>query len=284
MDGAPFGPTVTASAVQPPGVKDVSYVATLPIDKPGAWRVVVTADAGGHMMRGDAVVTVKDPGATAALGAAAPTAHTPTLADAGGIARAVTTDPAPDLRLSTRSTTDALADHTPFVLVVDSVRFRVSPACGRAVVMARYLRDRWTSVDFIHLEPYRYAVVTDTAVLDGSIGAPTLTDPAAAWGVGAEPWGPLSMPWIFVVDGNGVVRAKYQGVVGNGGCRCRRVAHRVRRMRSPSPKRFGPSQRAERPIRGADVTATIDTHGNEPGAAPAHRRARSIRPSPVVGS
>jgi protein SCO1/2 len=214
MAGAPFGPTVTASAVQPPGVKDVSYVAMLPVDKPGAWRLVVTADRGGHPLRGDAVVTVKDPGATAPLGGAAPTAHTPTLADAGGIARAVTTDPAPDLRLSTRSTTDALADHTPFVLVVDSVRFRVSPACGRAVVMARYLRDRWTSVDFIHLEPYRYAVVTDTAVLDGSIGAPTLTDPAAAWGVGADPWGPLSMPWIFVVDGNGVVRAKYQGVVG----------------------------------------------------------------------
>jgi hypothetical protein len=160
------------------------------------------------------VVTVKDPGATAALGGPAPAVHTPTLADAGGIARAVTTDPAPDLRLSTRSTTDALAEHKPFVLVVDSVRFRVSPACGRAVVMARYLADRWTGLDFIHLEPYRYAVVTDTAVLDGSIGAPTLTDPATAWGVGGDPWGPLSMPWIFVVDGNGIVRAKYQGVVG----------------------------------------------------------------------
>ena len=146
--------------------------------------------------------------------APAPAVHTPTLADAGGIARAVTTDPAPDLRLSTRSTTDALAEHKPFVLVVDSVRFRVSPACGRAVVMARYLADRWTGLDFIHLEPYRYAVVTDTAVLDGSIGAPTLTDPATAWGVGGDPWGPLSMPWIFVVDGNGIVRAKYQGVVG----------------------------------------------------------------------
>jgi protein SCO1/2 len=214
MAGAPFGPVVTASAIQPPGVKDVSYVATLPIDKPGAWRLVVAMDLGGRTMRGDAVVTVKDPGATAALGGDAPAVHTPTLADAGGIARAVTTDPAPDLRLSTRSTTDALAEHKPFVLVVDSVRFRVSPACGRAVVMARYLADRWPGLDFIHLEPYRYAVVTDTAVLDGSIGAPTLTDPATAWGVGGDPWGPLSMPWIFVVDGNGIVRAKYQGVVG----------------------------------------------------------------------
>ena len=64
----------------------------------------------------------------------------PTLDDVGGVAKAVTTDPAPDLRLSRRSTTDALADHQPFVLVVDSTKFRVSPACGRAIVMARYLR------------------------------------------------------------------------------------------------------------------------------------------------
>ena len=215
IDGAPFGPIVTATSVQPPGVDKVSYVATLGIDQPGAWRLVVSANRNGYAMRGSAVITAKDPGTTAAIGAPAPTAHTPTLADVGGIARAVTTDPAPDLRLSQRSTTDALADHKPFVLIADSVRFKVSPACGRAVVMGRFLLDRWPAVDFIHLEPYRYTVVTDTAVLDGSLGAPSLTDPAAAWGIGGAPWGPLPMPWIFVVDGHGIVRAKYQGVIGS---------------------------------------------------------------------
>ena len=34
--------------------------------------------------------------------------------------------------------------------------------------MARYLLDRWPDVAFVHLEPYRYSVVADTAVLDGS--------------------------------------------------------------------------------------------------------------------
>ena len=28
------------------------------------------------------------------------------------------------------------------------------------------------------------------------------------------PWGVASMPWIFIVDGDGIVRAKYQGVMG----------------------------------------------------------------------
>lgn len=208
--GDRIGPPVEAVAVQPPGVDRVSYVATLTIPAPGSWRVEVTA--GSRV--GSTALDVRDPGTTPAIGSAAPTVRTPTLADAGGVARAVTTDPAPDLRLSQTSTVDTLRAHQPFVLVVDSTRFRVSPACGRAIVMARYLLDRWTHVAFIHLEPYRYSIVADTAVLQGTLDAPTLTDPADAWGVGGAPWGVRSMPWVFVVDGHGIVRATYQGVMG----------------------------------------------------------------------
>lgn len=68
----------------------------------------------------------------------------------------------------------------PFVLVVDSTRFRVSPPCGRAIIVARNLLDRWRDVGFNRLLPYRYAVVSDTPVLDGSLDNPTLNDPAAA--------------------------------------------------------------------------------------------------------
>lgn len=211
----PVGAPVTAVPVQPPGVAVVSYVATVPIPAPGSWRLSVTADASAGPASGSVVITALDPGTTPAIGGPAPVAHTPTLDDVGGVARAVTTDPAPDLRLSQRSTTDALADHQPFVLVADSTRFRVSPACGRAIVMARYLVDRWPGVAFIHLEPYVYDVVTDTAVLRGSLDDPTLTDPADAWGIGGAPWGARSMPWIFIVDGDGIVRATFQGVIGS---------------------------------------------------------------------
>lgn len=38
---------------------------------------------------------------------------------------------------------------------------------------------------------------------------------ADTWGIGGAPWGPTSMPWVFVVDGNGIVRAKYQSVMGS---------------------------------------------------------------------
>jgi protein SCO1 len=214
-DGDPVGAPVTAVAVRPPGVTTVSYVATLPIPDPGAWRLTISVDLAGSPATGAVAISALDQGETARIGEPAPTAHTPTLADVGGVARAVTTDPAPDLRLSQRSTTDALADGQPFVLVIDSTKFRVSPACGRAIIMARYLLDRWPTVGFIHLEPYVYDVVTDTPLLRGSLDDPTLTDPANAWGIGGAPWGARSMPWVFVVDGQGIVRAAYQGVVGS---------------------------------------------------------------------
>jgi protein SCO1 len=213
--GEPAGAPVAAVAVQPPGVAAVSYVASVPIPASGSWRLTVTAGSTTGPASNSVVITALDPGTTPAIGGPAPTAHTPTLDDVGGVARAVTTDPAPDLRLSQRSTTDALADRQPFVLVADSTRFRVSPACGRAIVMARYLVDRWPDVAFIHLEPYVYDVVTDTAVLRGSLDDPTLTAPADAWGIGGAPWGARSMPWIFVVDGKGIVRATFQGVIGS---------------------------------------------------------------------
>jgi hypothetical protein len=214
-ENAPVGFPVAATRVLPEGAAVASYVATLDIPTPGWWRLAVTATVAGDARAGSADVAVLDPGGSAALGAAAPSARTPTIDDVGGVALAVTTDPAPDLRLSRTSTTDALANHQPFVLVVDSSRFRTTTACGKALVMVRYLLDRWPQVAFIHLEPFRYDVVTDTAVLEGALTSPTLVSAADAWGIGGSPWGATSMPWIFVVDGSGIVRAKYQGVIGS---------------------------------------------------------------------
>lgn len=214
-DNAVAGDPVTAVPVRPPGEASIAYVATVDIPSPGWWRFAVTATSGGETRAGSVDVAVLDPGSTAQLGAAAPTVRTPTLADVAGQALAVTTDPAPDLRLYRTSTADALAAHQPFVLVVDSTRFRTTAACGKALVMVRFLLDRWTSVAFIHLEPFEYDVVSDTAILQGSLSDPTLVAAADAWGVGGQPWGATSMPWIFVVDGSGTVRAKYQGVIGS---------------------------------------------------------------------
>jgi protein SCO1/2 len=214
-DGAPVGSPVTAIPVQPPGLATVSYAATVTIPSPGWWHLAVSVTPGAMTLTGTADIAALDPGTSAPIGSAAPAIHSPTLTDVNGDVRRISTDPIPDLRLYGQSTGDLLAQHQAFVLVLDSAKFRVTSACGKALIMARYLQDRWPAVPFVHVEPFRYDVVTDTPVLEGSLADPTLNDVASVWGIGGDPWGPTSMPWVFVVDGHGIVRAKYQGVMGS---------------------------------------------------------------------
>jgi protein SCO1/2 len=203
---------VPATAIRPEGSTTVSFVALLDIPTPGAWRLnVLVADG----RSGSTLIQALDPGSTAPLGKPAPNVDTPTLADVGGVVRAVTTQINPDLRFSQTSTADSLAAGRPYVLIVDSARFKVSPACGRALTMARYLLDRWPNVTFIHLEPFEYQLITEEPVLSGSITDPPLNRYALAFGLGPAPWSATAMPWIFVVDGQGIVRAKYTGIIGS---------------------------------------------------------------------
>jgi protein SCO1 len=212
VDGSPAGDAVPVTAVRPPGEDETFYVASLDFPSPGTWRIELVADDGAT---GSVPVNAMDPGSTAPIGSPAPDVRTPTLDDVGGLALAVTTQPEPDLRMSETSTADARAAGKPYVLVMDSARFKVSPACGRALTMVRYLLDRWTEIPFIHLEPFEYSIVTSEAVLNGDLADPPLNGQARAFGIGPEPWTGVDMPWIFVVDGDGIVRAKYTGIVGS---------------------------------------------------------------------
>jgi protein SCO1 len=215
-DGQPAGPVIQATAVRPKGIATLSFVAFVDLPSPDAWRFLVTAtDSSGAIRQGPMRITALDPGGSAPLGVPAPPIRTSTGADFGGNLAWVSTDPLPNPRLSRTSTADALAAGLPFVLVVDSYSFKVTEACGQAVILAKRLLDRWTEVPFIHHEPYRYSVVTTQPVLEGTLENPRLTEVAEAWGVGSAPWGAASMPWVFIVDGDGVVRAKYQGILGS---------------------------------------------------------------------
>ena len=206
------GPDVPVVVIRPEGAKRAAFVATVDIPSPGWWRLDVDGADGSH---GSATIEALDPGSTAPLGAPAPDVDTPTLDDVGGNVLAVTTQPVPDLRLSETSIADARAAGRPYVLVVDSARFQVSTACGRALSMVRYLLDRWTDVTFAHLEPFKYQIITNEPILSGDISNPPLDSEARAFGLGEGVWPATRMPWIFVVDGSGIVRAKYTGIIGS---------------------------------------------------------------------
>ena len=132
---------VDATPVTPPGETKVFYIADIDVASSGPTTFAVVARTTGKLLAGSVTVNVLDPGSTSPIGGPAPAFHTPTLADVGGDPTTISTDPQPDSRLYTTSTTDALARHVPFVLVIDSYRFRVTSACGKALGMATYLLD-----------------------------------------------------------------------------------------------------------------------------------------------
>ncbi len=213
VDGSPLGADVPAVAVRPIGITLVSFVATLDIPTAGRWRVDLTAANGAV---GSVDVTALDPGNTAPLGAPAPDVRTPTLTDVNDVLLAVSTLPQADRRFYQASTSDARAAGRPYVLVLDSARFKVTQVCGSALSMAFYLLDRWNGrVTFVHQEPFVYRIVTDEPVLSGDLSDPPLTANAQAFGLGDATWPATNMPWVFVVDGQGIVRAKYNGIVGS---------------------------------------------------------------------
>jgi hypothetical protein len=136
-----------------------------------------------------------------AIGAPAPPTANLTLADASFrdlSSRAVETDP-----LHGHSVAGALALGEPFVVAFASPAFCVSALCGPVVdeVAAAYeaLGGR---VPMLHIEPWVLSLAREEGRL---VLAPWATE----WGLPTE-------PWTFVVDGDGNVAARFEGLVNRG--------------------------------------------------------------------
>ena len=104
-----------------------------------------------------------------------------------------TSDP-PDPRLHQVRIADAIAQGKPQVIVFATPKFCTSRVCGPVVDVVRLLLPTYGNrVVFAHQEIWQ-----DFATQRVS---PTV-----------EEWHLHSEPWIFVVDGQGIIRAKFEGL------------------------------------------------------------------------
>jgi hypothetical protein len=179
-----------------PGSRGV-YVTHPTFDHPGTWGAEVTIDGRGIDEELKGSFEVKESSTTPPLGSPAPPSDTPTSDDVGDLAE-ISTDPKPDPRFYEKSVAEALKDGDPFVLVFATPKFCQTAACGPALDVVKGVSEDFERVTFIHVEPYKN--------LD-DIGNPVAS--VLEWGLPSE-------PYIFVVDDNGEVAAKFEGVVGAG--------------------------------------------------------------------
>jgi len=172
-------------------------VADVPLPSAGAWIAVATLTVDGKETAASNGLGVLAKEATPAIGDPAPATPTPTLADVDGDAERITTQVPADRSLLRHSVADLLRERRPFVVAFATPKFCTSRICGPIVDIVlntqRAMKD--TDMAFVHAEIFEN--------LDPSQGtSPWILD-----------WGLPSEPWIFVVNADGKVVAKFEGAV-----------------------------------------------------------------------
>ncbi len=198
-------PVTTADATFIWAIEDAVgvYVADVDFPTAGQWGAAFeTAAAGAAPETIRMTCDVQPESATVAVGDAAPSVDTPTLADVGGDVAKISTDTEPVKAFYETSVADALAAKKPFVLVFATPKFCASKQCGPTLDRIKPIAAAHPDLTFINVEPYELTTV------EGQL-QPVLTNDALTPVAAANAYRLAAEPWVFVVDGDGKVTASY---------------------------------------------------------------------------
>lgn len=183
------------------------YVVTADFTSAGLWGAEFTTTApGGTEERIRLQFEVLPEPRVVAVGDPAPSVDSKTLEDVGGDITLLSTDDEPVERFYTTSIADALEAGEPFVLVFATPKFCASAQCGPTLDRIKPVVAAHPDLTVINVEPYELQDVDGQLqpVLDD--GQLTLVEAATAWRL-------LSEPWVFVVDGDGIISASFEGIL-----------------------------------------------------------------------
>ena len=184
------------------------YHLTADFGEAGDWVAQFMSTKGGQTESTCVQFEVSATSSTPRIGDKAPATKTPTSADVNGDLKEISTDQHPDPTFYRFSVDQAIAQHKPFVLVFATPAFCKSLQCGPTLDAIKAMAKTEPGVAFIHVEPYQLKFPDGRLqpILDAN-GQLQATDVTNAWGLLAE-------PWIFVVDGQGIVRGSFSTIVG----------------------------------------------------------------------
>lgn len=170
------------------------YVAQIVFPRPGVWGVEIVLREDGRTETALTSVTVLNQAATPTLGSAAPRSRNLVARDVKDL-RQLTTSAEPDARLYQTRIADAIAQGKPQVIVFATPQFCTSRMCGPVLDIVRSLLPAYgKQFAFLHQEIWQ-----DFAAKKAF---PTVDE----WRLDTE-------PWVFVLDGAGIVRAKFEGLM-----------------------------------------------------------------------
>ncbi|MFQ5946478.1 MAG: TlpA family protein disulfide reductase, partial [Anaerolineae bacterium] len=129
------------------------------------------------------------------VGDAAPASQSRTYSEGTELSQ-ITSDPRPDPGLYQITIEEAIASGLPTVISFSTPAFCTSRTCGPALEVLKAASDRFAAgAHFIHVEIYQdFSTQTvDPVVLE---------------------WRLPSEPWTYVVDAEGLISARFEGLVG----------------------------------------------------------------------
>lgn len=171
------------------------YVAQLSFARAGTWGIELLAhhqkDGSRDVAR--TAVTVLDASHTPAVGSPAPRSRNLIASDVKDL-RQIDTSPRPDPRLHQVRIADAIEPGKPQLIVFATPQFCTSRMCGPVVDIVRTLFPAYGKrVAFTHQEIWQDFASKKVF--------PTVDE-----------WRLRTEPWIFVVDGGGIIHAKFEGL------------------------------------------------------------------------
>jgi hypothetical protein len=177
------------------------YVANVTFAQPETLYVRAT----GALAEGDdlsvrsAEFTVQPQSQTPAVGSPVPRSSNPTAAEVSDLSLIDSSDP-PRPEMHALSIAQAIDSGKPAVIAFATPAFCQSRICGPTMeVMDELYSRQGDAVAFVHVEPYDLAMLREQAQFQ-------LAPAAVEWRLPSE-------PWVFVVDRQGRLAAKFEGIV-----------------------------------------------------------------------
>ena len=175
-------------------IPDVSglYKVNPEFDVPGIWVVSLQPDGGSPLE--EFPIQVQESPLTVAVGETAPLSDSATLADAP--IEEISSATHPDPSMYEMSIADAVTSGRPSVIVFATPKFCQTAICGPTLDRVLEVKPSYPDVNFLHVE-----VFSNLDDPENLATVPAVTE----WGLPTE-------PWVFVVDADGIVVARFEGV------------------------------------------------------------------------
>ena len=177
------------------------YTATANFTQKGRWGLGVVLGSGDNARRASAFIEVSDTSMAPSIGTAVPRSITKSLSQGHPI-KSITSDSNPYPPLYELTLREALDSALPSLVVFATPAYCRTATCGPQLEIIKNLhkshRDR---INFIHIEIY-----DNPNDIKGDLSKGIISSAAKEWNLPSE-------PWTFLINSEGVVIERYEGLV-----------------------------------------------------------------------